>query len=75
MSFSNKCLSVIAYANGFTLWHYAGREAIANIQVDGFFNTVSGLMNKGDMILTNGTDATRILVVTSTDEVVKTVAL
>ena len=29
MAFQNKNLSVIAYANGFTLWHYAENVTMA----------------------------------------------
>lgn len=48
MSFQNKNLSVIAYANGFTLWHYAAQESISSINATGFFNPVRTLMNIGE---------------------------
>jgi len=63
MAFQNKNLSVIAYANGFTLWHYASRENMADTMVAGYFNDVSGLMNRGDIILLNATDRTSVVTV------------
>ena len=47
MAFQNKNLSVIAYANGFTLWHYAANETLATITASGYFNIVKTLMNTG----------------------------
>ena len=47
MSFQNKNLSVIAYANGFTLWHYSATETLATIAANGYFNNVKTLMNIG----------------------------
>ena len=32
MAFQNKKLSVIAYANGFTLWHYSANETMTMYQ-------------------------------------------
>ena len=54
MTFKNKNLSVIAYENGFTLWHYAAEEdetikAIASDPT--FFAQVYTLMNAGDIIV------------------------
>ena len=41
MAFQNKNLSVIAYANGFTLWHYSAAETMTTITKTGYFNAVS----------------------------------
>jgi outer membrane protein assembly factor BamA len=60
MSFQNKNLSVIAYANGFTLWHYAAAESVATISATGYFNPVRTLMNIGDIIIINASDNTAI---------------
>jgi hypothetical protein len=63
MSFKNKNMSVIAYANGFTLWHYNAvieQETFDNILEEGYFNNVKTLMNKGDMFLINATDKSGI---------------
>ncbi len=60
MAFQNKNLSVIAYANGFTLWHYAASETMATISTAGYFNSVKTLMNVGDIVMINGSDNTSI---------------
>ena len=60
MAFQNKKLSVIAYANGFTLWHYAAAETMEAISTSGYFNNVITLMNTGDIIIINASDSTSI---------------
>lgn len=61
MAFQNKNLSVIAYANGFTLWHYASTtETMATITASGYFNDVKTLMNTGDVVIINASDNTTI---------------
>ncbi len=60
MAFQNKNLSVIAYANGFTLWHYAAKETLATISASGYFNSVKTLMNAGDVLIVNASDNTSI---------------
>jgi hypothetical protein len=66
MAFQNKNLSVIAYASGFTLWHYSEGEPLAIIGAAGYFNAVKSLMNAGDIIIVNGSDATGLRAVTAT---------
>lgn len=75
MAFQNKNLSVIAYANGFTLWHYAAKETFATITASGYFDNVKSLVNTGDVIIINGSDNTSIYKITVTNGVVTTSAL
>ena len=75
MAFHNKNLSVIAYANGFTLWHYAANETLATITASGYFNVVKTLMNTGDMVLINASDKTSIKKIAVGDSAVTTAAL
>lgn len=75
MAFQNKNLSVIAYANGFTLWHYAANEALTAITTAGYFNDVKTLMNKGDIVIINGSDNTGIRTISVTDSTVSVAAL
>ena len=75
MAFQNKNLSVIAYANGFTLWHYASSEAFATITASGYFNGVHSLMNNGDIVIVNGSDKTGIRVAAVAGGVVSLAAL
>ncbi len=75
MAFQNKNLSVIAYANGFTLWHYSATETLATISANGYFNNVRTLMNIGDIIIINASDNTAIKKINITELNVTTVAL
>ncbi len=75
MAFQNKNLSVIAYANGFTLWHYSATETLATIAANGYFNNVKSLMNIGDIIIINASDNTAIKKINITELNVTTVAL
>lgn len=53
MAFQAKDLSVIAYANGFTLWHYTTADAAATVDSAGYFNAAADMLRRGDMILAN----------------------
>ena len=75
MEFQNKYLYVIAYANGFTLWHYAATETIATISANGYFNSVKTLMNIGDIVIINASDNTSIKKINITSNNVTTAAL
>ena len=76
MAFQNKNLSVIAYANGFTLWHYASTtDSIATISATGYFNDVKTLMNIGDVVIINASDNTSIKKINITASNVTTGAL
>jgi Ni,Fe-hydrogenase I cytochrome b subunit len=75
MAFQNKNLSVIAYANGFTLWHYAAAETLATIAATGYFNSVRTLMNIGDIVIVNASDSTSIKKINMTSGNVTTGAL
>lgn len=69
MAFLSKDLSVLAYANGFTLWHYATADAAASVDSAGYFNAASDMIRTGDMILANtatgGTMVSGVFVVAS----------
>ena len=60
MAFQNKNMSVIACANGFTLWHYTSTDTIADISKTGYFNKIITLSNTGDVIIINAGDGTAI---------------
>lgn len=75
MAYASKDLSVLAYANGFTLWHYATADRAADVAAGGYFNAAGDLLRTGDMILLNsGGDAptasvaATIVVVAGTDK-------
>lgn len=62
MAFKNKNFSVIAYANGFTLWHYVSADdSLKDIVNDvKYFSVPRLLMNTGDIIMINAKDSTGI---------------
>jgi len=53
MAYLGKDLSVLAYANGFTLWHYTTPDPAPALTSGGYFNDARELLRPGDMILTN----------------------
>ncbi|HYD29853.1 MAG TPA: hypothetical protein VEB64_03220, partial [Azospirillaceae bacterium] len=79
MAFASTDLSVLAYANGFTLWHYLTTDghtvvdtsgyfdAAAAVDTVGYFNGAADMLRVGDMILANtgvgGTPAAGVLVI------------
>lgn len=58
-------LSVLAYANNFTLWHY--KTADSAVTGAGYFNGASNTMRVGDLIIANintgGTPSTKFYIV------------
>jgi hypothetical protein len=59
MAYDPKNLSVLAYANGFTLWHYTTADTGAVADSAGYFNGAAEMVRVGDMILANvDTDGT-----------------
>lgn len=61
MAFTARNLSVLAYANGFTLWHYkAGQEPLAELAAEGFFTDAADMLARGDMVLLSAADGGRI---------------
>ena len=61
MAFKNKNFNVIAYANGFTLWHYSSNEeTLEEIEQDNYFGFVYTLINNGDIIIIAGKTGTGI---------------
>lgn len=53
MAYQSKDLSVLAYANGFTLWHYATVDAAAAVDGAGYFNAAADMLRVGDIIIAN----------------------
>ncbi|MBF0269347.1 MAG: hypothetical protein HQL44_12230 [Alphaproteobacteria bacterium] len=53
MSYQSKNLSVLAYANGFTLWHYTTADAASIVDSDGYFNAAADMLRVGDIIIAN----------------------
>ena len=69
MAYKAQNLSVIAYANGFTLWHYRTTEdAFATIDTTGYFDKASDMLRVGDaMYVTDSTGTTAQVFVMSNE--------
>lgn len=78
MSFDSKNFSVMAYANGFTLWNYTTANELTAVKGEGYFNDIAPFARIGDMILTvagpQNAVTPAILAVTAIDGGVVTVA-
>jgi hypothetical protein len=75
MPFDVQKLSVLAYANGFTLWHYRNdADTRAAMLSAGYFDQSAHLLRRGDMLLTRASDSFAILHVTANTGTAVTVA-
>ncbi|MGB0719531.1 MAG: hypothetical protein ACPGRX_03605 [Bdellovibrionales bacterium] len=67
MAFTPSDLSVLAYANNFTLWHYVTSDD--DVTTSGYFNSAASMLRVNDLIIANvdtdGTPATTFYVVTA----------
>ncbi|MBK1699244.1 hypothetical protein [Rhodovibrio salinarum] len=58
MAFQARNLSVLAYANSFTLWHYTTVDAPATVDSAGYFDAAAEMLRVGDIVIANvDTDA------------------
>lgn len=76
MAFSAPDLSVLAYANNFTLWHYVTKDDA--VTGAGYFNNAVQMLRQNDLIIANvdtdGTPASVFYVVTGNDGTTVTIA-
>jgi len=67
MAFDSAELSVLAYANGFTLWHYRTADTDADLlsagDGKGYFAAADELLRPGDQIIANLPRAGRTVIV------------
>ena len=67
MAFAIRNLSVLAYAQGFTLWHYkAGGATLGHTGARGYFDDAADMLAPGDMIMISASDGGRVLFVAAT---------
>lgn len=52
MAFLTKDLSVLAYANNFTLWHYTTVDTQATVITAGYLNNAASMVRVNDLIIT-----------------------
>jgi hypothetical protein len=68
MAFAIRNLSVLAYANGFTLWHYkSGKDVLQAVSSGNYFSDASDMLTPGDLMMVTAADGARILCVTLAD--------
>lgn len=76
MSLKLSDLSVLAYANNFTLWHYKSEDS--SVTTSNYFDNAADMMNVNDLIIANvdtdGIPATQFYIVTDIASGVVTVA-
>lgn len=76
MAFAIRNLSVLAYAQGFTLWHYkAGAAPLSAAASPGFFDAASEMLTGGDMVMISGADGGRMVCVAGVRPHVVTAAM
>lgn len=52
MPFTIRHLSVLAYANGFTLWHYkSSKDKLATVLGDNYFREAEDMVTIGDIVM------------------------
>ena len=56
-------LSILAYANGLTLWHYVTQDDAADVATTGYFDPAADMVCDGDMIMLNVAGAVGAVVV------------
>lgn len=75
--FSASNLSVLAYANNFTLWHYTTTDAA--VTTTGYFNSASSMLRENDLMIVNidtdGTPSTKFYIVSDITSGVVTVSV
>ncbi len=64
-------LSVLAYANNFTLWHYATPDDTPTVEAAGYFDKAAETLRVNDLFIinidTDGTPITKFYIVTAND--------
>jgi len=79
MAYKSDNLSVLAYANNFTLWHYTTTDTAAGVVAAGYFSKAADMLRVNDLIITNvdtgGTPAPNFYIVTGNTGTAVTVAL
>ncbi len=65
MAFAVRNLSVLAYANGFTLWHYkTAAEDQKTVGNTGYFAGADDVLSAGDMMMVSARDGGRLMCLT-----------
>ncbi len=77
MAYKSSDLSVLAYANNFTFWHYTTTDT--SVTTAGYYNSAADMLRVNDLIIvtvnTGITPATKFYIVTGNTGSVITIAL
>lgn len=75
MAFRPRDLSVLAYANGFTLWHYKANDPSGRIAEPGYLDAAADMLAPGDLLMISATDGAQIRMVAMERQAVRLQAL
>jgi hypothetical protein len=65
MAFAIRNLSVLTYANGFSLWHYkAGADRLDAVSSGNYLADAAAMLAAGDLVIIVAADGARIVCVT-----------
>lgn len=64
MAYNSHNLTVLAYANGFTLWHYRTTDDISDVLQPGYFAAAADMLRLGDGMLVNARNGNAMVFVT-----------
>lgn len=71
MAFKASDLSVLAYANNFTLFHYTSVDDSTAIETAGYFDKAVDMLRENDLMIVNidtdGTPSTKFYIVSGND--------
>ena len=69
MAFCVRNLSVLAYANGFTLWHYkAAGDALSSLGRRDYFDDAVDMLSGGDMLMVSAADGGQVMCIAAQDD-------
>ena len=75
IAFAIRNLSVLAYANGFTLWHYKTCDDRASVDAPGYFANAADMLASGDMVMLADATGPRMVCVASAGDQIATAPL
>lgn len=67
MAYDTTKLSVLAYTNGFTIWHYRSPDSMDGIADAPYFQDAANMLRVGDMIIVDSAEIHTIVFVTLND--------
>lgn len=58
MAYNPQGLSVLAYANGFTMWHYKTDDYSTSVRAPNYFRGTQGdMLRPGDLVIVNARES------------------